>query len=219
VAIPGSFSFDTVEQFDDHIDLSIPTYSNLRDAILRMATYFVKSDSIVYDLGCSTGLTLAKLSELVPGSVRLVGIDTSDNLLGKAGSGRVEFQRVDLTSPRLVLAPCDLVLSVFTLQFLPVADRAELVRKVYDALEPGGAFIISEKTYIDDGFIQDVFTFGYYDMKLKNFTAEQILDKQMSLRRIMRPQTEAENLQLLTPFSRVYPFWQYLQFRAWLCIK
>ncbi|GAB3546395.1 methyltransferase domain-containing protein [Spirosoma fluminis] len=214
-----NFSFDTIEHFDDHIDLSIPTYSNLREAILRMATYFVKDDSIVYDLGCSTGLMLARLATSVPASVRLIGIDTSENLLGKACDYRVERQRVDLTSDRLVLAPSSLVLSVFTLQFLPLAARAALIGKVYDALEPGGAFIISEKTHIDDGLIQDLYTFSYYDLKLKNFSPEQVLDKQLSLRRIMRPQTESENLNLLACFSKIHPFWQYLQFKAWLCIK
>lgn len=213
------FSFDTVEQFDNHIELSIPTYANLREAILRMATYFVKADSIVYDLGCSTGLTLAKLALSVPDSVRLIGIDNSHNLLGKATDHRVERQRVDLTSDRLVLAPCDLVLSVFTLQFLPVHTRAHLIRKVYDALIPGGAFLVAEKTYIDDGLIQDLYTFGYYDQKLKSFTPQEILDKQLSLRQIMRPQTESENMKLLGEFGKIYPFWQYLQFKAWLCIK
>lgn len=215
----SNFSFDTIKQFDEHIDLSIPTYSNLRDAILRLSTYFVSEHSIVYDLGCSTGLTLSLLSKLVPDSARLIGVDRAQNLLGHSVDPRIELQRVDLTGPQLVFAPACLILSVFTLQFLPVADRAALIEKVYNALEPGGALIIAEKTYIDDGFAQDLFTFAYYDSKLKNFTAEEVLDKQLALRRIMRPQTEPQNLQLVERFAKVYPFWQYLQFKAWLCIK
>ncbi|MVM36068.1 methyltransferase domain-containing protein [Spirosoma sp. HMF4905] len=215
----GDFSFDTVQQFDDHIDLSIPTYSNLREAILRLSTSFVKTDSTVYDLGCSTGLLLSLLANQVPGSVRLVGIDVSINLLQQSSDLRIERHRMDLASERFRLTPTDLVFSIFTLQFLPVIARQSVVDKVYEALEPGGAFIVAEKTFIDDGLIQDLFTFGYYDMKLKNFTAEEVLDKQLALRRIMRPQTEPENLKLFTRFARIFPFWQYLHFKAWLCIK
>lgn len=215
----GDFSFDTVQQFDDHIDLSIPTYSNLREAIIRLSTSFVKADSTVYDLGCSTGLLLSMLSDMVPDSARLIGIDVSTNLLNQSADARIERHRIDLTSERFRLTSTDLVFAIFTLQFLPVISRQLLVEKVYDALTPGGAFIIAEKTYIDDGFVQDLYTFGYYDSKLKNFTAEQVLDKQLALRRIMRPQTEPENLKLLASFRKIYPFWQYLQFKAWLCIK
>ncbi|GAB2549714.1 methyltransferase domain-containing protein [Spirosoma aerophilum] len=215
----GNFSFDTVQQFDNHIDLSIPTYSNLRDAILRLATSFVAADSVVYDLGCSTGLTLSMLAGLVPDSARLIGIDRAQNLLGCSVDPRIELQRVDLTGPQLVLAPASLILSVFTLQFLPMQERAAIVEKAYNALEPGGAFILAEKTYLHDGFAQDLFTFAYYDSKLKNFTPEEILDKQLALRRIMRPQTEPHIQRELSAFSNVYPFWQYLQFKAWLCIK
>lgn len=215
----GNFSFNTVEDFDNHIDLSIPNYANLQQAILRIATHYLRDNGRVYDLGCSTGLLLSKLSEIADMGTDLVGIDQSENLLPTTENSRIRFINQDLTKPSFVFDPANLILSVFTMQFLPLESRAELIAKVYDALPVGGAFIIAEKQYINDGYLQDTFTFSYYDMKLKHFSAEEILDKQFSLRRIMRPLSEGENRELLSKFSRVVSFWQFLSFKAYLCVK
>ncbi|GAB3935325.1 methyltransferase domain-containing protein [Larkinella terrae] len=214
-----NFSFDTIQSFDDHIELSIPNYVNLRESVLRVATHFIGENALVYDLGCSTGLLLAKVRLIAPESARLVGIDRSDNLLGKSGSQGVTLINDDLTRADFSLESCELVFCLFTLQFLPLAARKTLIEKVHSALKPGAALIIAEKQYVDNGYIQDLFTFSHYDMKLEHFTAEQILDKQLSLRRIMRPQSEEQNLALLKVFGCVTPIWQFLQFKAWLCIK
>jgi tRNA (cmo5U34)-methyltransferase len=222
VATPGNnpeFSFDTIQNFDDHIELSIPNYVNLRESVLRVATHFITENAIVYDLGCSTGVLLAKIRLNAPTTARLIGIDRSDNLLGKSLSAGVTLVNDDLAREDLTLDPCELCLSLFTLQFLPIDARKRLIDTVYSALKPGGALIVAEKQYINDGYIQDLFTFSHYDMKLASFTAQEILEKQLSLRRIMRPQSEEQNQQLLSRFRSVTPIWQFLQFKAWLCIK
>lgn len=215
-----AFSFDTVEAFDQHIDLSIPNYSNLQSAILRIATHYIKPAGRIYDLGCSTGKLLSRLRPMCDESTALVGLDIADNLLLANRPEGVELVKLDLSQPdSFDLNPANLILSIFTLQFLPQECRGKLVQKVYDALPVGGAFIVAEKQYIDDGYLQDTFTFSYYDMKLEHFSAEDILSKQLSLRRIMRPLSEEENLRLLSPFGRVISFWQFMQFKAYLCIK
>lgn len=219
MATNGNFSFETIEAFDNHIDLSIPNYGNLQQAILRIATHYLRDNGRVYDLGCSTGLLLSRLVEMVDEQTELVGIDQAENLLSAAIHERVRLVNVDLTTADFSLLPANLILSVFTLQFLPIESRAALIKKVYDALPVGGAFIVAEKQYINDGYIQDTFTFSYYDMKLKHFSADEILSKQLSLRRIMRPLSEGENRELLSCFSRVVSFWQFLSFKAYLCIK
>lgn len=215
----NSFSFDTIAEFDNHIDLSIPNYSNLQNAILRIATHYLRDAGRIYDLGCSTGALLRRLAELSDEQTELIGLDKSDNLLSIETNERVELRNIDLTSDSLTLESANLILSIFTLQFLPIDKRTGLIQKVYDALPVGGAFIVAEKQYLNDGYLQDTFTFSYYDMKLKHFSAEEILSKQLALRRIMRPLSEGENRELLSKFSRVVSFWQFLSFKAYLCIK
>ena len=46
----------------------------------------------------------------------------------------------------LEYAPSGMIILNFTLQFLPPADRDALLRRLFDALEPGGVLVLSEKT-------------------------------------------------------------------------
>lgn len=220
----GKFSFDTIESFDRHIDLSILGFLNLQKTILNMSSYFIKSNCNVYDIGCSTGLLLAHLNRKIGDpSVRYFGVDVSENLLGQncPKEANIIFEKENVYSDDFLMKKSSFVLSVFTLQFLPVHKRAIVLKKIYDSLNLGGAFIISEKTYVADGQVQDIFTFTYYDYKQESFTPEQILSKQGDLRKIMNTVSQEEIEQSLREagFRKVFKFWQSLQFNGWLCIK
>jgi tRNA (cmo5U34)-methyltransferase len=215
-----TFSFDTVKDFDSHINLSIPNYGDLQAQIKRLASYFIKDDSYVYDLGCSTGRLLKELYEQYPQAC-YVGIDKAANMTeNSVASPGVAIKQADLRVYDFN-NPADLMLSVFTLQFMPIEARQQLLTKVYNGLNKGGALIVSEKLYLSDGYLQDVFTFSYYDFKIQSFGATEIFNKQMSLRKIMRPLTERENILMFhkAGFEVVQPFWQSLLFKAWVCIK
>ena len=49
------FSFDTIQNFDEHILSSIPCYSLIIENIKSFAKYFIQENTNVYDIGCSTG--------------------------------------------------------------------------------------------------------------------------------------------------------------------
>lgn len=218
------FSFDTIKEFDQHIEQSIPDFGKLSEIILNLASYFLKSGSRVYDLGCSTGIMLSKLNHRYQSETfDMVGFDVSANLLGKYATPapNLRFEQQDITAPEFQLEPCDMVLSIFTLQFLPLKERAALLEKVYGALRPGGALILAEKIYLTSGYLQDVFCFSHYDYKRESFTASEIVSKQHDLRRIMHPQGEQLNVAMLKTagFRSVTPFWQALLFKAWVCVK
>lgn len=227
VDMNSNFSFDTISNFDDHIDMSIPNYSLLNEMICRIATYFIKDNSLVIDLGCSTGKLLCNLNEHISNaSVTYVGYDVSSNLIGQACVSQfrnVFFKMEDITKIRFegTEKDVDLFLSIFTLQFIQVKDRLPLLCHMYDALNDGGALIIAEKVYAESGEIQDILNFVHYDFKLRQFSADEILKKQYDLRKIMHPISDEDNLHMLkcAGFSKVFPFWQSLLFKSWICIK
>jgi len=215
------FSFDTIEDFDNHIELSVPNYSHLSELIRNISSYFIKSGTNVFDVGCSTGLLLKNLCIEIPQSnVRYVGYEISENMKPKT-QAFFEWIKKDITDPNLDLSNSSLVLSIFTLQFLPINQRKPLIQKIYNSLNDGGAFIISEKTYLENSFLNDVFTFSYYDYKMKSFSENEILAKQKDLRYIMRPLTEIENIEMFKEcgFKKIECFFSSLLFKGWILTK
>lgn len=216
-----TFSFDTINNFDRHIELSIPNYTHIYELIESMSSYFIKRDTNVYDLGCSTGLMIKNLSVAnILSGVRFLGYEITDNMKPKSNVG-FEWIKRDVTNEKLQFTNASLILSIFLLQFLSLDDRESLLRRAYNGLNREGALIVTEKIYIDNTFLNDVYTFSYYDYKLKTFSEQEILSKQRDLRYIMRPVTEKENMEMFARagFEKIECFFASLMFKGWVLIK
>ncbi len=214
------FSFDTIQDFDSHIKLSIPDYDHLQVHIKNMVCNSLNDDDLIYDLGCSTGRLIGEMAEMTDIG-NFIGIDKSDNLLGKHAfmDDRVTLQYGDLLETKL--KPCDIVLSIFTLQFLKPHNRCIVLENIAQALRADGYFIMAEKVVMPDALIETVFSSTYTQFKLGSFTQEQIKQKKEDLKTIMSPQSEENIKKELTAvgFSTIIPFWQSLNFKAWLITK
>jgi tRNA (cmo5U34)-methyltransferase len=210
------FSFDTITDFDDHIAKSIPNYHLLNDAVRDLSSFFTKEDFAVVDLGCSTGTLL----ESIPFTGTKMGIDISGNLLPESHD-EVAYIQKDLRSFKNLGKTPSLVISLFTLQFLPLADRPNILSLVYDELAEGGAFIWAEKVHEPEGELERVMNFGYYDFKGKHFTPAEIMQKEKDLRPIMQTNTSTRNLIMAenAGFTVGTMFWKFYNFEAWLFIK
>jgi tRNA (cmo5U34)-methyltransferase len=216
------FSFDTIDEFDKHIATSVSNYESIEPLINSLAEHFVEPDDNIYDLGCSTGGTLYGLS--LHGTcegVSYVGYDISDNLLPTENiPTNMAFFKRDITDPKIKFFNTSFIMSIFTLQFIPREKRETLVQKVYHSLNPGGAFIVCEKIYMANGMYQSMFNSSHYDYKLRTYTAEEILDKQNTLRTIMRPLSDYSNIEMFRNAGfKVETFWQSLNFKGYLVIK
>jgi len=212
------FSFETIKNFDNHIELSIPNYEHLIKLIKNISTYFIKDNTYVYDLGCSTGNFLKHLSSL-HNNVKFVGIDNSENLIPKENiKDKLSFECKNLIG--YDFQKLSFATSIFTLQFLSIEDRKNLLKKIYDAMIQEGALIVAEKIYMDEGFYQDIFTFSYYDFKSESFSREDILSKQTDLRSIMKPLSKRENEEIFLEIGFKYvDFFRSLNFVAWILNK
>ena len=184
---PETFSFDTIDNFDEHIAQSIPNYHTLTEAICDLSTYFMTKDTQVIDLGCSTG----KLLERLPHHGKKIGIDIADNLLPESHDDTLYVCK-DLRT-FTALGESSLILSNFTLQFLPYEDRPNILSMVYDSLIEGGAFIWAEKVREESGELEQVIHGAHYDFKRKAFSAEEILNKERDLRPIMKVNSSMRN--------------------------
>src|SRR6188474_617543 len=78
------FNAEVANVFDDMLVRSIPFYREQQSMIEQIARKFHIPGTLVYDLGCSTGLTLVNIAGALGPDVRLVGYDFSRPMLDKA---------------------------------------------------------------------------------------------------------------------------------------
>jgi len=208
------FDFNTIQDFDNHIEKSIPSFDNLMNAINSMSEYFITKNSVIYDLGCSTG----KLLKSIKYDNLKIGYDNA-KILPKEHD-KIQFQNVDLENRFEIKNSC-LVYSIFTMQFLNRHCRQNYCNTIYNGLNKGGALIICEKIYQENGMIQEILTFSHYEHKYKEFSENEIIKKEKDLRYIMKPNTMKDNIELLNNagFKNITQFWQSYNFVGLIAIK
>ena len=216
------------EGFDNHIEHSIRGYTNLWNDILKYSEYFVEDDSSVIDVGCSTGKLLKAMigqNTFAP-RAKYFGIEIEEDFF--AGFDEDEKYHENLKYFRGNVLDFDfknatLITSIFTLQFIPEHMRRDVVKKIYNGLRHGGAFIFAEKTVSENPRIQEIRTFTYYDYKREHFTSDDILDKERQLRHMMKLSTRQELMSMCAcagfSFSRIDSFWQNHGFTGFIAIK
>jgi len=209
------FDFSTIKDFDNHISNSIQGYDMLHSLIINISSFFIKKNTVPIDLGCTSGMLIKQIQTIY--NCKCIGYDIIDNNFIKGLDLRVQ----DLTENDFAIPETNLIFSVFTFQFIDYKYRLELLKKIYNSLYKNGAFVFCEKEICSSGIIQEVFTFSNYSNKLKNFTAEEILNKENDLRNIMNPLESKDNIELLKKagFKTIEPFFQSLNFKGYICKK
>jgi tRNA (cmo5U34)-methyltransferase len=216
------FSFaQHARDFDRHIGDSIDGLPILHARCASRSRHYVQNGTTVVDIGCSTGNVLRAIrdeNQAARPAASYVGIDIESSF-GEQWRGRaadnVRFEVRDARSFEFENA--SLVISLFTLQFIPLRDRVPLLRRIHDGLIEGGSLIIAEKVLANDARFQDIGTFIYYDHKGRSgFSPEEILDKERSLRGQMVAVDEATVVGMLwdAGFEAIQRFWQVDSFLA-----
>lgn len=225
---PFGWTFQTKEvaqTFDTHVQQSVPFYAVFHDMIKTFAQYYVEPFTTVVDIGCSTGTLLTEIANAncKPG-VAFTGLDTSQAMIDEANKRKrgfnVLFKNFDVRNYEF--GSMSFAYSMLCLQFLPLTDRQGVVNKVYEGLEHGGAFVLVEKVKSTNMDIHDIYNDVYYDFKRKSGLSDtEIIDKNVSLRGVMKPLTLEVNIKMLEEagFSHVEVFMKYNNFVGIIAVK
>jgi tRNA (cmo5U34)-methyltransferase len=230
----GDFNFGekTAEVFDDMLDRSIPLYRELQRMIGEIAAEFAENNSNIYDLGCSTGITLETLSNAITASgkrARTIGLDYSQPMLDRC---RERFARLPEQEPPQLLHTdlnqgcrienASVVILNLTLQFVRPLNRDRLIHDIAGGLNDNGCLILVEKVLGDDSLFNRMFIKFYYDMKRRNGYSEmEIAKKREALENVMIPYRIDENAELLkrNGFAAVDIFLKWYNFAGMIAIK
>ena len=194
----------------------------LRQDVLSLSRYFVENDTTVLDLGCSQGSLLRKMYEnnIHVSNTEYLGVEINDSFKQHwKDEDRLKYVVDDITTMEF---PSDLslVTSLFTFQFIPERKRVPLMEKIYDNMIEGGAFVFSEKLLSIGGKVQNMMEFMYYDYKRQNFSDKDILDKEVQLRHMMKPNTKTELYKMVQDAGfEIHTFWQNFNFVGVIGLK
>ncbi len=218
------FNGEMVEQFETHVARSVPFYNEGHDLVVKLSDYFVKEDSLVYELGSSTGKLSYKLASHHAKKAHFIGLEIEEDMVQKAEASyhhdRLTFECSDINT--VTFKKADLVVAYYTVQFVHPKQRQALIDKIYEALNWGGAFIMYEKVRANDARFQDICTGLYTEYKLdQGYSAQEIVAKSKSLKGVLEPFSTQGNLDMLkrAGFVDIISIQKYVNFEGFLAIK
>ncbi len=223
------FGANVANVFDDMVSRSVPFYGEMQRMIAELSADHAKEGSDVYDLGCSTGTTLIGMDTMVNPKIRFVGIDDSQEMLDKCKSKLIEIGfsrdyelRCSDLSQGIKIQNASVVVLCLTLQFVRPIYREQLIKNIYDGLNPGGALILIEKILAEESRFNRDFINYYYNYKRRNHYSElEISQKREALENVLIPYKLSEDISLLRDrgFAHCEVFFKWYNFAGLIAVK
>lgn len=228
----GDFRFDekVSEVFPDMIRRSLPGYGHVIGLSGLIAKRYAIPDTTIYDLGCSLGATTIVIAnELTKPGCRIVAVDNSKAMLKRArattddrlvSAPPIEWLCQDITD--MSFEACSIVVLNFTLQFIAIEKREELLINIRNSLVPGGLVILAEKVLHKDAKSQQSLTDLHHDFKRANGYSElEIARKRQAIENVLVPETASSHEARLTRagFSEITEVFHCINFKAWMAVK
>jgi len=219
------FSGNMVNRFEEHVKKSVPLYSEGHDLIVKLSDYFIKEDSICYELGSSAGTLIYKLSQRHNfRDAKFSGVEIEKDMVDKAKklyqNHNLLYINDDINTVNY--EPSDLIIAYYTIQFIHPKLRQNLIDTIFQKLNWGGAFIMFEKVRANDARFQDIISNLYMEYKLdQGYSANEIIAKAKSLKGVLEPFSTQGNIDMLkrAGFEDIITIQKYMNFEGFLAIK
>jgi len=228
---PAEFAFNeaVAAVFADMIRRSVPGYELTLSMIGLIAREHAEHGSRLYDLGCSLGAASLAMRHAVEGrGCRIVGVDNSEPMLIRCrenlalddASTPVELVCADIGD--IVIRDASVVVLNFTLQFVPLEQRLDLLRRIHHGLLPGGVLLLSEKICFDDPVEEYTQVNLHHAFKrAQGYSDLEISQKRTALENVLVPESLATHQHRLTVagFGRAFPWFQCFNFASLIAFK
>lgn len=224
----SGFKFDqsVVDVFPDMISRSVPGYEAIVKMIGEIAGRYAQDNSHCYDLGCSLGAsTLSMHGAFKTKQVKIIAVDNSPAMIERCKkiippSPSLDFRCADINECEIENA--SVVVLNFTLQFIPLGQRKDLIQKIYSGLRPKGILILSEKICFADKEHQLLMTELHHNFKKANgYSDLEIAQKRSAIENVLIPESIADHLDRFktTGFASADVWFQCLNFCSLIAIK
>lgn len=197
------FTPDVAAVFPEHVRASVPFYDAIQDLVAQATDWLLPDDGHLVDLGASTGTTAHRIAARHPARhLRVTLYDRERAMLDRAAETlagvstlHVDYRQADIRAP-LDHEDADLTLALFTLQFLPLADRVRVLRQARRTATSTGALIVAEKVRPPDSRWAEIAADASHDWKASHgITDSAIRAKARALRGVLQPYPEVALVQ------------------------
>lgn len=227
----ADFRFDAqvADVFSDMIERSVPGYRAIITMIEPLTERYAQPDSTLYDLGCSLGEAAFSMRRgITAEGCRIVAVDNSEAMIERC---RKKLERDHHAIPvelicgdlrEIDITEASVVVLNFTLQFIPPADRLNLLQKICAGMRPGGVLILSEKVVFADDHLNKLLIDIHHDFKRAHgYSDLEISQKRTALENVLIPETIAAHRERLAQagFSSCDVWFQCFNFMSMLAIK
>jgi len=188
---------------------------------------YSQTNTHLYDVGCSLGAACFAMQQRAKAGCNIIGIDNSEAMVERAtalvSSSDIDNIAIQLADARAVdYCNASLIVSNFTLQFIPVAGRTALLKKFANGLNPGGALVLSEKIDFENALHSETMIDLYHDFKHgRGYSELEIAQKRTALENVLIPETLEAHTQRLKSagFNQVLPWFQCFNFCSIIAFK
>lgn len=226
---PFEFSEQVVKVFPDMIERSVPGYRLLLEMTPILVRRAVRPDTRIYDLGCSLGAaTLAARRAVQEPGVTITAVDNAPDMVARCrtlveeDNSRVPVHVIEGDIRDVEIENASVVLVYFTLQFLPLEARDELLRKIARGMIPGGVLILAEKMAFEPEANQRWMDEHHHDFKrAQGYSDLEIARKRQALENVLVPETRQAHHDRLNDagFSQVHDWLQCFNFCCLAAVK
>jgi tRNA (cmo5U34)-methyltransferase len=227
----SSFEFDTAvaEVFPDMLRRSIPGYAASIQAIGALAARHALAGTRCYDLGCSLGAaTLAIRQNISVPDCRIIAVDNAPAMVERcramlaSDKSETDVSILEADVRQIQISRASMVVMNYTLQFLPVDERADMISKIHAGMVDDGVFVLSEKVVDDDSQVEKLLIDLHHEFKRRNAYSDlEISRKRAALENVLIPDTVAVHKQRLADagFRHTGIWLRYFNFISIVAIK
>lgn len=232
----GSFEFnqDVARVFDDMVERSIPFYHEIHRMILdifsRLPVLAEEQKIVITDLGCSTGSTIKLLATYLDAlgkDYEIIGIDSSRPMIEQAQKKfspeqNQKIQFICDSIQNVSIPKSHFIVMNYTLQFIKMGDRKNMVKQINHSMADGGYFVLSEKIHTDDPLYEELFIDLYYEFKRRNGYSElEISQKREALENVLVPMTPRQLIDLMqsSGFNNAEMLFRWYNFASFIGVK
>jgi len=204
----SGFTFDkkVAAVFPDMIKRSVPGYATVIAMTGVLAGQYAQANSKCYDLGCSLGESSFAMADATRDiDCTIIAIDNSQQMLDECRKRLLLIgaaERVNLLCADILDVDFERVsvaVMNYTLQFIDISERDALMKRLFDALLPGGILLLSEKIKFEDEQANHRLIDMHHAFKKANgYSDLEISQKRTALENVLLPETIEDHKLRLT---------------------